>query len=470
MEIKLSNKDIIWSYIAQFLSMGTGIITLPFILNKLTTAEIGLNYILITVGSVISLVDLGFAPQFARNFTYVFSGAQELQKEGIGRQYSEINHELLGYLLKTARYIYGILGLFALLLLLGIGTPYLYKTTNGFSTVSNALLVWIIYSFGVLFQIFYSYYFSMLLGCGKIKEQKYAIIGNKLIYMLLLISGLYLGIGLLSVSLAQMISPFFGRFFAYKSFYTKDLKENLSKFKIHDNKRIYGIFKILWHNAKRTAIMQVGAYAILRFSMFIAGLYISLEMFASYGLMVQLVGIIGTISCTFMNISQPKLASLRTKNKKTKLLASFSVALIVFYILYLIGVVILVIWGEKILSLIKSNAFLPTTSILIIYSIVMFLEYNHSNFASLISSNNKVPFAPASIITGIAVCIGIFIVVKFTNWGIMGLIIVQGVCQAVYQNWKWPQMALSEFNISYYSLICYGIKDIVSHLKIDENT
>ena len=69
----------IWSYLAQFLSIGTRIITLPFILNKLSAEETGFNYILITIGSVVTLVDLGFAPQFARNFTYIFSGAQELK-------------------------------------------------------------------------------------------------------------------------------------------------------------------------------------------------------------------------------------------------------------------------------------------------------------------------------------------------------------------------------------------------------
>lgn len=438
--------------------MGVGVITLPFILNKLTADEIGLNYVLITVGSVISLVDLGFAPQFARNFTYVFSGAQELRKEGIGTTAEETNYELLGYLLKTARYIYGVLALFALVLLLGIGTPYIYKTTRAFTAVPNALSVWIIYSFGVLFQIFYSYYFSMLLGAGKIKEQKWAMIGNKLLYMAILLSCLYMGLGLISVALAQLVSPFFGRILSHHFFYSNELKASLSNHKTNERKRMWEIFNALWYNAKRTAVMQIGAYAILRFSMFIAGLYLTLEAFASYGLMIQLVGILGTVSCTFMQISQPKFASLRAKGENTSLLASFSVALVVYYILFIIGSVVFILWGEDLLGLIRSNASLPSKLILSVYCAVMFLEYNHINFASLISSNNKVPFAPASITTGIAVCIGTFCVVKFTHWGILGLVAVQGVCQAAYQNWKWPQIAMRELSVSFIVLIDAGLK------------
>lgn len=456
-DIRLGKKDIIWSYLAQFLSIGVGVITLPFILRMLSAEEIGMNYILITVGSVIALVDLGFAPQFARNFTYIFSGAQELKKEGIGSIGSEINYELLGYLLKTARYIYGILAFFALLLLLVVGTPYIYKTTQGFTLVPNAHIVWITYSIGVLFQIFYSYYFSMLLGAGKIKEQKYAIIGNKLIYMAITIGGLYIGWGLMSVALAQLISPFFGRIISFHYFYTPNLKNQLSRYTFDTRKRILEIFKTLWYNAKRTAIMSIGAYAILRFSMFIAVLYLTLDEFASYGLMIQLVGILGNVSCTLMQISQPRLASLRTSGDLSGLIRHFSFAYDIFVFVFIVGSIILILWGTPILSLIKSNAILPDKTVLILYCVVMFLEFNHSNFAMLISTDNKVPFAPASIITGIAVCIGIFLVMRFTSWNILGIVAVQGICQAAYQNWKWPQMAMRQLSTSYYRVVTASI-------------
>lgn len=458
--IKVDRKDIFWSYLAQFLSMGAGIITLPAILNKLTTEEIALNYILITIGSIIALVDLGFAPQFARNFTYVFSGATELKKEGIGKSQNDINYELLKYLLKTAKIIYGILSIIAVMLLLIIGTPYIYFTTDRFQAVPNALLVWTIYSIGIIFQVFYSYYFSMLLGAGMVKEQKIAIIANKVLYIIIIISGLFLGLGLISVALAQLISPFIGRFISFRYFYTKELKNNLDYICANDRSQILNLYKILWYNAKRNAIVSIGAYAILKFSMFIAGLYLTLGEFASYGLMVQLVGILGIVSCTLVQTLQPKFASLRVGDNQERLLSTFSMSLIIFYSIFIIGSIVLILGGDQILQVIKSNAELPSRVILLLYCIIMLLEYNHSNFAILISSDNKVPFAPASIITGIAVCIGLLIVVRFTNWGIIGFVLVQGICQAAYQNWKWPQMALNEFHITFFKLIRNGILQI----------
>ncbi len=455
----------LWSYLAQFLSIGTGIITLPLILNKLSGAEIGLNYILITIGSIVALVDLGFAPQFARNFTYIFSGAQEIVKEGIGRTGETVNYRLLSSLLKTARHIYGILGGIAILLLLSIGTPYVYTTTDGFKEIPNALGIWIIYALGVFFQIYYSYYFSMLLGAGLIKEQKIAVIGNKVLYIILLSAGLFLGWGLISVSLAQMISPFLGRFLSHKFFYTENLKRELSPHSEIERQEIITNLKILWYNAKRNAVQLIGSYAILRSSMFIAGLYMSLTEFASYGLMVQLTGLLGSVGNTMVVISQPKFASLRTQKQYKSLLSSFSLALLYSYGIFIVGSIIFVLFGPQLLVLIKSNASLPSTPIVIIYCIVIFLEYNHASFASLISSNNKVPFAPASVITGLCVCLGTFLSLSFTHLGILGLVIVQGVCQGAYQNWKWPQYALREFNISYFHLIDLGFQSISSKIS-----
>ena len=81
MEIRVTKKDMLWSYVAQFFNVGAGLLTLPLILHMLTTEEIAMNYLMLTVGSLVALIDFGFAPQFGRNITYVFSGAQKLEKE-----------------------------------------------------------------------------------------------------------------------------------------------------------------------------------------------------------------------------------------------------------------------------------------------------------------------------------------------------------------------------------------------------
>ena len=55
MNISLSKNDIIWGYFAQFFSIASGIITLPLILRMLSAEEIGMNYLMLTIGSLVAL-------------------------------------------------------------------------------------------------------------------------------------------------------------------------------------------------------------------------------------------------------------------------------------------------------------------------------------------------------------------------------------------------------------------------------
>lgn len=141
---KLTKKDILWSYISQFLNLGAGLITLPFVLRILTADEIGMNYLMITVSTMVALLDFGFAPQFARNITYVFAGAQALHKEGVEKGADTINYTLLKNMIGVAKMVYTRLAVLSLLIMLTAGTWYIYRVTEGFTNVPRSLLIWII--------------------------------------------------------------------------------------------------------------------------------------------------------------------------------------------------------------------------------------------------------------------------------------------------------------------------------------
>lgn len=131
MEIRVSKKDVVWGYISIFFQMTSGIIVLPFILRMLSSEEIGYNYLMLTIGSMIALFDAGFSPMFGKNISYLFSGAQELKKEGVVESYSEVlNYHLIATMLEVAKMVYRRLSVLVLLLMLTIGTIYIYYVTK----------------------------------------------------------------------------------------------------------------------------------------------------------------------------------------------------------------------------------------------------------------------------------------------------------------------------------------------------
>lgn len=462
--IAITKKDIIWGYVAQFFSIASGLITLPLILRTLTAEEIGMNYLMLTIGSLVALFDFGFAPQFGRNISYIFSGTQELKKEGIDVGIGSVNYRLLSTMISVAQIVYRILACIVLVLMLSLGSLYIYKVTDGFVKVDHSLEIWIVYSLSVFFNVYYTYFTSLLTGKGLIKEVKKAMIASRIVYIILTFLFLWGGLGLFGVALANFIAPFINRYYSYKFFFTRDLLNHISKFQVSRRERLE-LFGIIWYNAKKLGLVFIGSYAINKFSMFLAGIYLSLEEIASYGLMLQLMNVITAISITLFTVSEPQFAALRIEKDRENLLHKFAFTMNIFYLLFIVGSLMLIFIVPICLQILNSNVALPVWYILMFYSLVVLLENNHSNFATFIVTENKIPFVASSLLGGTAIAIGSFLSLRYTTLGIIGLVIVQFVSQIVYANWKWPYVVCSDFKISFMQFVSIGFKQTLCKIR-----
>lgn len=465
MDIQISKADVIWSYIAQFLQLASGIIVLPYVLHMLPANEIGLNYLMLTIGAMVALLDFGFAPQFGRNISYIYGGVQELRKEGMAENYGDtINYHLLATMIMVAKKVYRVLSVIVLGVMLTIGTAYMYYITDGFKTVDNSLLIWIMYSISVYFQIYFTYYNSLLTGAGLIKESKIAIIASRICYILFSIGFIYVGLSLLGLCLANLLYPFVSRYISYKYYFTKETRSKLDQ-EVVTNRETNDLFNIIWFNAKKLGINFVGAYAITKMGMFIAGLYLSLEEISSYGLMIQLVTLLSTVSLIFFNTLNPKFSVYRVKGDLQNLINKFSFSMVVFYTFFIVGLIFLIIMGPWLLLLIKSNSLLPSSTILALYGIFILLEQNHSAFATIIVTGNDVPFVKAAIISGMAIVVCSVVSLQWLHLGIPGLVLSQGLCQLVYNNWRWPKYVLDELKITFPYFLNRGFTQSLNLIK-----
>ncbi|MEZ7821096.1 MAG: O-unit flippase-like protein, partial [Patescibacteria group bacterium] len=375
-------------------------------------------------------------------------------------------YRLLATMIHTARYVYRRLALIVLAVMLSLGSLYIYKVTNGFKNIENSFLIWVVYSISTFFNVYYSYYTSLLTGKGMIMESKKAIVYSRITYIILTFLLLYLGLGLLGVALANLIAPFVTRFISYHYFFTKELKLKINSFAITKNEKIE-LFTIIWHNARKLGLVFIGSYAINKLSMFLAGLYLSLSDIASYGLMIQLTSLIMAVSGTLFGIWQPRFSALRVAGNKKALVNEFAFSMNIYYCLFIIGSIFLIIMGPWMLSMIGSNTGLPSLNILVIYSIILLLEGNHSNFATFIVTKNNIPFVESSLIAGICIAIGSYLSLALTQYGIIGLILIQGIVQGCYANWKWPYTVCKEFEISFISFIKLGVFESINQIKLN---
>lgn len=102
--------------------------------------------------------------------------------------------------------------------------------------------------------------------------------------------------------------------------------------------------------------------------------------------------------------------------------------------------------------------------LLAIYGVIVFLEGNHSSFATLIVTNNNIPFVESSLIAGGCIALGGFFSLQYTALGILGLILVQGISQLVYANWKWPYVVCKEFGINFTFFLGIGVNESLTRM------
>lgn len=467
-EVKVTKTDIIWSYVAQFFNMGAGLIVLPLILHMLSPAEIAMNYLMLTVSSLIALLDFGFLPQFARNITYVFSGVPDLKQEGIFPVEEQINYGLLKNMIGVAKKVYTILSVSSLVIMLTFGSIYIYNVTDKFSNVNNAFEIWILFSLSSFFNIYYSYYASLLTGKGLVKESKIAIIAQKLTYIILSYCLLITGFSLLGVVIANLISPFVGRFFFHRFFYKEDLKLKIEKYKV-DSSEVKRLFRIIWYNSKKLGLITLASFGITKIGLFLSGIYLSSYDVASYGLMIQLISVLTSVSGTHYVSIQPLLGSLFASGKTSELIKQLGLGIVIFYIVFILGISAIVLCGPQLLLLIKSNAILPSSSIIILYGIACFLETNSSFFVTVLVLGNKINFVSSSLLTSFGIVTLSFISLKYTHYTILGLVLAQLIPALMYSDWKWPYVVCRNYKTNLINIIKIGlleIKNIVINFHI----
>lgn len=473
MEIKINKKDVVWGYITMAFNYGTGLFTLPFILSMLSAEEVGMNYLMLAISNLVILADFGFSQQFGRNLTYILSGAQSLQKEGIsGVKLGAINYQLVATLIKTAKFVYLRMSLLVLAGMLTLGTIYIYHVTQGFTNIPNSLFIWLLFSVSTFFNFYYKYYTTLLTGSALMMEYNKSCIYSKIVYIAICVGMLFLGCGLMSVVVANFISPFVQRYYSYISFYTDEIKDGL-RGQVVTTEDIREMTSTLWFNAKKLGIIFVGQYGISQSGIFFSGLFLSLEEVAAYGLMMQLINnILCSISKSLFNSISPLFSKDTINHDISQLIRHFSLGNFIFWCIFIVGSLMVIFVAPPVLDLIHSNSHLPSTLVMLVFSIDALLDYNHANFTYILTAQNRFPFVKADLITGMAVVFINLVTLYFTDWGLLGLVLGRLCVMLAYNDWKWPSVICQELNVPItifvkvgYQETCYKLQMLIKNRK-----
>lgn len=457
LKIETTNSDYIWSYAAYILRFGVTLFIFPLVLALLSSDEYGLWVTFSSFSTITNLFDFGFSTTLLRHVTYIWCGAETLNREGICTSTNTSrNDKAFITILRICKYIYLIVGLLAFIFCGIFGTCYIrYVIRDIYHT--KYMIAWVIYASSTCFNLYFGYWSVLLKGIGAIKQTQKATVYGYLIQLILSYLGLFLGLGIVSLAISSLISSMSIRIISRFYFIRyQDISSALSKNYVLTKEELFKAFRAIWFNAKKAGISTIATTLISQSTTVIISAYLGLTVSAEFGLCVQILYMLLAISQISYQTSVPAMVEFRQHNYMDLLQKKFSLCVFIAWSIYIIGVLIFASLGNFALTLIGSNTKFDVV-LFVALAIVIFFEMNYSMHATLISMENTLPFVPSVIKSSIIMIILTFLSIS-ADFGIWGVVGARFLSQAIYIFWKWPLVAHKIL-----SLNTLGIIKLASH-------
>jgi O-antigen/teichoic acid export membrane protein len=447
--MNIGRKDVIWNYAATFLKIGVGVILLPFILRSFSQETVAIWSIFTTVITLTGLFDFGFNSSFARNVTYVVSGVKVLKATGydlVENSNSKIDYSLFKGLINAMKWFYTRMSVIFFFILITAGTYYMYTILKTYSGDHKEVYIsWIILCIINSYSLYTMYYESLMQGKGLIKRSKQIQIIGQSIYLIAAVILIMLRFNLIAIVSAQALSIIVRRILSHRTVYTTEFKKSLHGAKARTLKEV---LKPIYPNAIKMGLVNLGNFIVSRSPIMIGALFLSLEEMASYGITIQIIWIIASISMVYFFTYMPQIVQQRVQQGNTIIKRMYFKSCIFLFFTFLICGVFLLYAGNWILTLIESKTLLLSKPLIAAALCVSVFDYNRGIAECVLLTKNEVPFFKASLFTGCSVLLLLIVFFKYTNLGIWSMIIAPGIAQGCYQNWKWPIKAFREITKS----------------------
>ncbi|MFM5140812.1 O-unit flippase-like protein [Aeromonas rivipollensis] len=441
----VSKNDILWGYLSQFLTIGSNLLLLPFILIYLSAEDIGVWYVFITMVSLVQLLEFGLLPTISRYISYIYAGANEiLEGDVVTTEAEKINHKLLISVIHASKKIYLKLSIISFIVIFFGGTYYL-STLDYRGDTYDMYASWCGYGLSTIILFYFGYYNAMLKGRGDQTMLNKIVVISKLTSVFFTIPFLIMGFGLVSVAFGVLASAIVDRVLVRRAI---DFKQySLSMVLNPDSISTKDYTRVIWSKAKLMGLVQVGNFLTTRCSLFIVSSYIGLDAAAKYGFTLQVTSVAVIVASMYFGLQMPRLSSEHIRGDLYIVRKIFSKALGVSWaILFLLCIFIMSV-GPIFLSFFTKNVELLPTGILCVFLTSAMLEMNHSLCTAFLTTKNKFDFAFPIFATGVLIVI--FSYILGSMYGLWGVVISQLLCQLLYNNWKWPLTVFSELNMSF---------------------
>jgi O-antigen/teichoic acid export membrane protein len=437
--------SILFASVGAILRVGAQLALLPAILFYLTPKDQALWWVFVALGNFANLADFGFAQAIVRIYNYLWAGADDFEEQGLPGtvQRAEPNIDGVITLNHTVQHLYWRLSLGATFFLAVGGTLYLSKTVSP-TTVPHLWYLWAAYVLAVGFNFSTSYWLLACQGINRVREVQLAYVWSSLTFLLSVMILLKLGLGLAAIVIGTaargIVLRQVGRATLFK------VIPNLSQNKKPDFK----ILRKIWPNARRFGLLSITGYWAANGLVLMSGYFLGPEMTASVGATNTAGNFVLNFAGMWLNVKWPEITMMRTQGKLEAMSRLFARRLGMALATFILLASVIAVAGNALLEWKGSRTHLIPLRFLTIYFAYLLQQFIYIQFATLVFTENIVPFCRISVLTGFAmITLSIFLVPWLGLWGLLlGPFLAESLFTAwvvVRRGFSSQSMALHQF-------------------------
>lgn len=459
---RLYKSAVAWSWIFNGVRLISGVVLLPLVLRELSTADLGMYYVLLSLIALAPIIDFGFGPTIGRFIGYAMGGAKTLQAQGVHKSAevaSSPNYTLLWQLLLTTRTLYRYIAI-GVFIIMGIWGTYLVEM--GIDKMPSSLiyhpsspliihLAWGITLVATVSDIYWNWWSTCLFGMNEVRSA--ARIGLLAVSVrLILAAGLLLGgAGLLSVPIGNLVGSVVWRSFArWRCLALLKNQARPEKINIKENLRI------LWPNSWRLGVQFMSGYLTINANTAICLAAFGLVANAKYGLSVQLMNIAADMAAVWTSTRWPLITQFQSRHEHLSIQRTLWPRYWLLNITFLILAGGIIFYGPTLLQWWGSGKeMLPTPwlQVLMLYS---FLYMQFVMWGTLIATGNRLPLLWPTVATNVLSLALSLALVHFTTLGLGALVLGPLLAGLIFNYWYWPPFAARGIGTTLFHFIFFG--------------
>ncbi|ENM5898486.1 oligosaccharide flippase family protein [Vibrio mimicus] len=427
------NKTIAVGYISRLLSVASGVLILPLIMNDLTNEQFTVWMVFTAAYMFQNVLDFGFCSSFTRYFSYAVSGRKKLILGELSRESGKIDESFFSELLTLSKMIYAILSI--LCIFICVLFYYSYIATLEVKLNLNLHTSWSVMSLAIIVQVYFLYLNSLFQGVGRVYDIQLASIISNVVFLVFGFILIKADLNILGLCIARLISTL-----SYRIIFLYYMKvSKLVEFKINWIYPKKDDAKVVFFQSIKSGISSAGLYFNGRGMIFLSSLYLSANDSSAFTLVSTIFLTILSLAMVSNNMYLQKMYEYSSRGDVVQLQNIIKKVFILGSLTIIIPSIIFLFSKEIIYDFIESKVPTPSITLIFCFMVYAVLEFIYQLSINIQVSINNLRYVYTLVISCfMSLCMVwlFFVVLDYNQYYYILLSFI--ISQALFNYWYWP--------------------------------